>query len=130
MKRGLPEKKETSLGNIFGARVPTVTFVFLAMAPLILVWYGSFIFNYNNADNLFLYGIQIFADGIAMAVLLGLWMTILMDVIIEQHHRVIKKKRKRLSYKNEPKYRCFCYCIWRASRHYSKDGAFCYKHGL
>lgn len=77
-----------STSSIFASRVPTVTFIFLAIAPLTIVWYGVFIFNFNNADNLFLYIIQIGADGIAMMVLLGLWMTILIDVIIERHHRV------------------------------------------
>lgn len=68
-------------------RIPIVTFIFLTLAPLAIVWYGVFIFNFNNADNLFLYIIQIGADGIAMMVLLGLWITILIDVVVEQHHR-------------------------------------------
>ncbi len=78
--------------DVFATRIPMVTFIFLGLAPLAIVWYGAFIFNFNNADNLFLYIIQIGADSIAMMVLLGLWITILIDVIVENHHRVHKNQ--------------------------------------
>lgn len=74
------------------SRVSMVTFVFLAMAPIVVIWYAMYIYNFNNIDNVFLYIIQISADTIAMMILLGLWLTILIDVIVEKHHRVYKDK--------------------------------------
>ncbi len=73
------------------SQVSMVTFIFLAMAPIIVIWYAVYIYNFNNIDNVFLYIIQIIADTISMMILLGLWLTILMDVVVEKHHRVYKK---------------------------------------
>ncbi len=70
------------------SKISTVTFIFLAMAPLVVVWYGMYIYNFNNVDNVFLYILQVIADTIAMVILLGLWLTILIDMVMERHHRV------------------------------------------
>ena len=74
------------------SRVSTITFVFLAMAPIVVIWYAMYIYNFNNIDNVFLYIIQIGADSIAMMILLGLWLTILIDVVVEKHHRAYRKE--------------------------------------
>lgn len=95
-------KKKILIGNIFGSRIPTVTFIFLAAAPLVLIWYGAYIFNFKNADNVFLYIIQIVADGIAISVLFGLWMTILMDVVMEKHHRSHEGNEKKFIFRKKP----------------------------
>ncbi len=78
-------------GKIFAKKIPAVTFLFLAASPLVVIWYAAYIFNVNNADNLFLYSIQIIADSIAMMVLLGLWLTVLIDTLIERHHRTFER---------------------------------------
>lgn len=75
------------LGRITSSRLHNTTIVFLFAAPIVVILYGSFVFNPGNADNFFLWGIQILADVIAMAALLGLWLTILLDVVVEKHHR-------------------------------------------
>ncbi len=69
------------------SRVLNMTVIFLLGAPIIVIYYGYFVFNPANADNIFMYIIEVLADAIAIMVLLGLWITILMDVIVEKHHR-------------------------------------------
>lgn len=69
------------------SRLTNTTVLFLLSAPLVIFLYASFVFDPANIDNLFLYIIQIIADGISIIVLLSLWLTILMDVIIPAHHR-------------------------------------------
>ncbi len=81
--------------NITASKISTTTFIFLAMAPIVLIWYALYIYNFKHADNVFLYIIQIIADTISMSILLGLWITILFDIIIEAHHRIdIKTEEK------------------------------------
>ncbi|MCA9365197.1 MAG: glycosyltransferase [Candidatus Moranbacteria bacterium] len=63
------------------------TTIFLFAAPLVVVLYVSFVFNPANADNYGLYALQIVADSIAIVAILGLWITVLLDVIVEKHHR-------------------------------------------
>ncbi len=78
---------------IKGSRISMITFIFLALAPIIVIWYAVYIYNFNNIDNVFLYIIQIIADSISMMILLGLWLTILIDVVVERHHRVYKNNK-------------------------------------
>lgn len=73
--------------HIVSSRLLNTTALFLFAAPLVIVLYGSFVFNPANADNLLLYIMQVIADVIAIAALLGLWLTVLLDVVIEKHHR-------------------------------------------
>jgi len=68
----------------------TTTIIFLSLAPIVLLLYGSFVFNPHNAENIILYLIQVVCDGIAMSVMLALWVTILMDAITNVHHHVLK----------------------------------------
>ena len=60
-----------------------MTIVFLLSAPFIVVLYGVFVFNPANADHLILYGFQVLADAISIMVLMGLWVTVLLDVIVD-----------------------------------------------
>ena len=89
--------KEYTKNYTTASKVSMTTFIFLAMAPVILIWYALYIYNFNNIDNVFLYIIQVIADTISMMVLLGLWVTILIDVIVERHHRVYINKKARES---------------------------------
>ncbi|MFA9262463.1 MAG: glycosyltransferase [Undibacterium sp.] len=73
--------------HIVSSRVLNTTTLFLFAAPLVILLYGSFVFNPSNADNVALYILQIVADVIAITALLGLWVTVLLDVIVEGHHR-------------------------------------------
>lgn len=61
---------------------------FLLVAPAVVLLYASFIFNPNHIGHPLLYGIQIVADSIGMFAVFGLWLTILMDVIVPEHHRI------------------------------------------
>lgn len=74
-------------GHISSSKVLNTTTIFLLIAPLVVILYGSFVFNPANADNLALYVIQVIADAIAIMALLGLWVTVLLDVVVEKHHR-------------------------------------------
>lgn len=69
-------------------RMESLTLVFLLSAPFVVVFYASFIFNPNNADHLVLYIFQVLADLISILVLAGLWVTVLLDAVIEWHHRL------------------------------------------
>lgn len=73
--------------HIASSRLMSTTTLFLFMAPLVILLYGSFVFNPNNADNILLYSIQVVADAISILALLGLWVTVLLDVVVEKHHR-------------------------------------------
>lgn len=73
--------------HISSAKVLNTTTIFLLVAPLVVILYGSFVFNPSNADNLPLYIVQVVADAIAIMALLGLWVTVLLDVVVEKHHR-------------------------------------------
>ncbi len=79
---------------INASKISVTTFIFLTVAPIILIWYALYIYNFKNIDNIFLYTIQIIADTISIVILLGLWMTILIDVVIEKHHRSKFEKYK------------------------------------
>lgn len=73
--------------HISSSKVLNTTTIFLFAAPLVVILYGSFVFNPANADNVALYAIQVMADAIAIMALLGLWVTVLLDIIVEKHHR-------------------------------------------
>jgi len=73
--------------HITSSKVLSTTTIFLFAAPLVIFLYGSFVFNPANADNILLYVIQVIADVISIMALLGLWVTVLLDVIVESHHR-------------------------------------------
>ncbi|MDP1833925.1 MAG: glycosyltransferase [Candidatus Moranbacteria bacterium] len=81
LKQYVPHARITS------AKILSMTTVFLLGAPMVVIYYGAFVFNPANADNVFMYIIQVVADIIAIIALLGLWVTVLMDVITQQHHR-------------------------------------------
>ncbi len=73
--------------HIVSSKILSTTTIFLFSAPLVILLYGSFVFNPANADNKLLYIIQVMADVISILALLGLWVTVLLDVIVEGHHR-------------------------------------------
>lgn len=73
--------------HITSSKLLSTTTLFLFAAPLVILLYGSFVFNPANADNILLYIVQVIADAIAIMALLGLWVTVLLDVIVERHHR-------------------------------------------
>lgn len=75
------------LAKITTARILNTTTVFLFAAPIVIIYYASFVFDTRNADNVLLYGLQIIADSIAIVTMLGLWLTVLLDVIVLPHHR-------------------------------------------
>ena len=57
------------------------------VAPLVVILYGSFVFNPPTLTNISLVLIQVISDGIAIMALWGLWVIVLLDVIVEKHHR-------------------------------------------
>lgn len=68
------------------------TVLFLFAAPIVVLLYASYIFNPAHADNLLLYALLLIADSFGMLAILSLWLTILMDVIIPEHHQVVDTK--------------------------------------
>jgi cellulose synthase (UDP-forming) len=68
-------------------RLENLTVFFLVAAPMVVLLYGVYIFNFTHADNIVLYVMQLTADIIAIGVLMGLWLTILLDVLLPDHHR-------------------------------------------
>ena len=96
------EKLKSLNSFITTSRVSMITFIFLAMAPIVVIWYAMYIYNFNNIDSIFLYIIQIVADTIAMMILMGLWLTILLDVVVERHHRVQKTYNEKNFFAKKP----------------------------
>ena len=93
MKRVLRMAKKSTavvgehIAKITTAKVQNTTILFLLAAPIVVIYYGSYVFDPRNADNVFLYVLQIIADSIAIVTMLGLWLTVLLDVIVLPHHR-------------------------------------------
>jgi len=77
-----------SMPLITAKRIPITAILFLFIAPLIVFFYASFVFNPANMGNPVLYVFQVGADLIAMSVMLSLWLTIFMDVFVAKHHRI------------------------------------------
>lgn len=86
------------IAKITTAKVLNTTTIFLFAAPIVIIYYGSYVFDPRNADNAFLYGLQILADGIAIVTMLGLWLTVLLDVIVLPHHREHREFDKRIDH--------------------------------
>jgi cellulose synthase (UDP-forming) len=74
--------------RVTAKRIPLTAILFLFIAPLVVVFYAGFVFNPANMGHPILYAFQLFADFIAMFVMLSLWVTIFMDVFVEKHHRI------------------------------------------
>jgi cellulose synthase (UDP-forming) len=77
-----------TISPITAKRIPITAILFLFVAPLVVVYYASFVFNPENMGNAILYVFQVVADIIAMSVMLSLWVTIFMDVFVANHHRI------------------------------------------
>jgi cellulose synthase (UDP-forming) len=67
-----------------------LTILFLFAAPIVIIFYASYVFNPYNADNQSLYIVQLIADGIGIVAIMSLWLTILLDVVVPEHHRKLK----------------------------------------
>lgn len=80
--------EKNALRYLSSTRINNLTIVFLLAAPFVVAYYGAFVFNIENADHTLLYGLQLLADSISILVLMGLWVTVLLDVIVEWHHRL------------------------------------------
>ncbi len=72
-------------------RLSNTTILFLFVAPFVVFSYIVFVFNWSNADNIFLYILLLISDGIGIFAVMGLWFTIMFDVLIPEHHRVHEK---------------------------------------
>lgn len=88
--------------RLTAGKLDATTIFFLLAAPFVVAMYASFTFNPANRDNIFMYGIQLVADGISIVVLLSLWLTILMDVLIQSHHRVLSSKQNNFLFTEHP----------------------------
>ncbi len=82
------KKDSMAVRYLSSTRINNLTIVFLLAAPFVVIYYAAFVFNPNNADHLVLYILQVLADAISIMVLIGLWVTVLLDVIVEYHHRL------------------------------------------
>jgi cellulose synthase (UDP-forming) len=61
--------------------------LFILIAPFTVIYYASFIFNPQHMGNWFLYGVQLFADIIAIAIVGSLWITIILDLLQPEYHK-------------------------------------------
>lgn len=87
-------------------RINNLTIVFLLAAPFVVMFYASFVFNPRNADHLVLYVFQVLADLISIMVLAGLWVTVLLDVVVEWHHRLKRTWDKQFLEETKPTMDC------------------------
>lgn len=68
-------------------KIPNTALLFVLLAPFVVLYYMSYVLNFANAGNIYLYFLQIIADGIAMIVIGSLWITIILDIIQPEHNR-------------------------------------------
>lgn len=61
--------------------IPNTALLFILIAPFTILFYAIYVFNPHNAGNSYLYGVQIFADTIAITIISTLWLTIILDII-------------------------------------------------
>jgi len=86
--------------SISPKKVRNSVLLFLLISPFTILFYASYVFNPDHAGNLFLYILQIIADGIAITIYGSLWITILLDLLqSETHRRDIKYKHSWLEEK-------------------------------
>ena len=71
------------------APLNNTSILFLLMAPVIVLYYATFIFNPVNIGHIPLYLLQITADVFGMMGIMGLWLTILLEVLIPDHHHAL-----------------------------------------
>lgn len=83
-------------------RINNMTIIFLLSAPFVVVLYGVFVFNPKNSDHLILYILQVFADAISVFVLMGLWLTVLLDIIVDRKHRIHRLWDKNWLWREKP----------------------------
>lgn len=68
-------------------RIPNTALLFILTAPFTILFYASYVFNFQHAGNIFLYVLQLIADAIAIIILGTLWLTILLDIIQPEYHK-------------------------------------------
>lgn len=61
--------------------------LFILIAPFTIAFYASYLFNPANAGNIWLYSLQVLADGIAILNLGALWLTIILDLVQPEYHK-------------------------------------------
>ncbi len=67
--------------------IPNTALLFMLIAPFTILFYASYVFNPENAGNIYLYAVQILADTIAIITIGTLWLTILLDIIQPEYHK-------------------------------------------
>ncbi|HZE87505.1 MAG TPA: glycosyltransferase [Methylomirabilota bacterium] len=68
-------------------KIHNTALLFILIAPFTIAFYASYIFNPVHRGDLWLYLLQILADGIAIINLGTLWLTILLDLIQPEYHK-------------------------------------------
>ena len=81
-------KNKAIIANVRPTKLSSGTVILLLLAPFVVIFYLSFIFNSANIDNYNLWIAQVIADIISVVVLLSLWGNILLDVLTPNHHRM------------------------------------------
>lgn len=77
--------------QIKAKRISNVTILLLLAAPFVVLSYALYAFNPSNADNLPLYFVLLVADIIGISSIMGLWFTILFDIVVPDHHSAANK---------------------------------------
>lgn len=71
-------------------RLSNITVLLLLAAPFVVLSYMLYAFNPANADNTPLYVALLIADTIGIFSIMGLWFTILFDIVVPDHHSALK----------------------------------------
>jgi len=76
--------------NLKAKHLLNTTILFLLIAPIVVLSYAAYIFNPTHADNVYLYILLLLADSFGIMAIMSLWITILMDVIVPEHHHAVQ----------------------------------------
>ena len=68
-------------------QIHNTALLFMLITPFTVLFYASYVFNPENAGNMYLYFFQVIADAIAIVIVLTLWLTILLDLIQPEYHK-------------------------------------------
>lgn len=82
--------------------VHNTALLFILIAPFTILWYAVYVFNPNNAGDIFLYVLQIIADVIAITTVGTLWLTILLHILRPENEHIDRVKQHEWVKKMKP----------------------------
>lgn len=92
-----------NLKNTKAHKLTNTAIIFLLLAPFVVLFYAVYLYNPAHAENTFLYILMLIGDTIGIITVIGLWVTIIMDIIVPDHHSTFEPKDVKKFLSQKPK---------------------------